>query len=104
MLRFQIDQYLQQLQGLEILASRVQTSGQPADYIELERKMREAEELLQRILRDTEILQGKLMSSQIPLWSEERTDVTEKRSELIHPNYILHKNNNNEFNFSFEIY
>ncbi|XP_015668611.1 laminin subunit gamma-2 [Protobothrops mucrosquamatus] len=57
-LKTQIDQYLQQLQGLEIFASRVQTSGQPADYIELERKMREAEELLQRILRDTEILQA----------------------------------------------
>uniref|UniRef100_A0A670Y1Y5 Laminin subunit gamma 2 n=1 Tax=Pseudonaja textilis TaxID=8673 RepID=A0A670Y1Y5_PSETE len=54
----QIDQYLQQLQGLEILVSRVQTSGQPADYIELERKMREAEELLQEILRDAEILQA----------------------------------------------
>lgn len=58
MLCFQVDQYLQQLQELEILASRVQTSGQPADYIELERKMREAEELFQRILRDAEILQG----------------------------------------------
>ncbi|XP_026525046.1 laminin subunit gamma-2 [Notechis scutatus] len=54
----QIDQYLQQLQGLEILVSRVQTSGQPADYIALERKMREAEELLQKILRDAEILQA----------------------------------------------
>ncbi|XP_058032258.1 laminin subunit gamma-2 [Ahaetulla prasina] len=54
----QVDQYRQQLQGLEILASRVQTSGQPADYVELERKMREAKELLQKILRDAEILQA----------------------------------------------
>ncbi|XP_007425431.1 laminin subunit gamma-2 [Python bivittatus] len=57
-LKTQVDQYLQQLQGLEMLASWVQANGEPANNAELERKMREVEELLQRVLKDTEILQA----------------------------------------------
>ncbi|XP_061490051.1 laminin subunit gamma-2 isoform X2 [Rhineura floridana] len=53
----QVDQYLQQLQGLEMLVSQVQTSGEPGNNAELERKMREAEKMLQQVLREAQSLQ-----------------------------------------------
>nr|XP_034979554.1 laminin subunit gamma-2 [Zootoca vivipara] len=54
----QVDQYLQQLQGLEVLVSQVLTGGETRDNAELERKMREAEDMLQQVLRDTQSLQA----------------------------------------------
>ncbi|XP_053103696.1 laminin subunit gamma-2 [Hemicordylus capensis] len=54
----QVNQYLQQLQELEVLVSQVQTSGEPGDSVELERKMREAEERLQQVLREAQSLQA----------------------------------------------
>ncbi|XP_062973267.1 laminin subunit gamma-2 [Elgaria multicarinata webbii] len=54
----QVDQYLQQLQGLEVLINQVQTSGGRGDSAELERKMRLAEEMLQQVLREAQSLQA----------------------------------------------
>uniref|UniRef100_A0A670HPN4 Laminin subunit gamma 2 n=1 Tax=Podarcis muralis TaxID=64176 RepID=A0A670HPN4_PODMU len=54
----QVDQYLQQLQGLEVLVSQVLTGGESRDNGELERKMKEAEEMLQQVLRDAQSLQA----------------------------------------------
>uniref|UniRef100_A0A8C3HQP9 Laminin subunit gamma 2 n=1 Tax=Chrysemys picta bellii TaxID=8478 RepID=A0A8C3HQP9_CHRPI len=54
----QVDQYLQQLQQLEVLVSRLQLgSGQGANE-ELERKMQQAEETLREILREALSLQA----------------------------------------------
>ncbi|XP_048338443.1 laminin subunit gamma-2 [Sphaerodactylus townsendi] len=54
----QVDQYLQQLQGLEVLVSQVQTGETPGDNVELERKMKEVEVMLQEVLRDAQTLQA----------------------------------------------
>ncbi|KAH0618289.1 hypothetical protein JD844_017345 [Phrynosoma platyrhinos] len=54
----QVDQYLQKLQGLEMLVHQIKTSGNQGDNAELERKMREAEEMLQQVLREVQSLQA----------------------------------------------
>ncbi|XP_015269569.1 PREDICTED: laminin subunit gamma-2-like, partial [Gekko japonicus] len=54
----QVDQYLQQLQRLEVLISQAQTGEVPGDNAELERKMREAEQMLQEVLREAQTLQA----------------------------------------------
>ncbi|XP_077188729.1 laminin subunit gamma-2 isoform X2 [Paroedura picta] len=54
----QVDQYSQQLQRLEVLVSQGQAGEVPGDNAELERKMREAEQVLQDVLREAQTLQA----------------------------------------------
>uniref|UniRef100_A0A452J162 Uncharacterized protein n=1 Tax=Gopherus agassizii TaxID=38772 RepID=A0A452J162_9SAUR len=54
----QVDQYLQQLQHLEVLVSRLQLGSGAEANEELEGKMQQAEETLREILRETLSLQG----------------------------------------------
>nr|XP_060630471.1 laminin subunit gamma-2 [Anolis sagrei ordinatus] len=56
--KIQVDQYLQRLQGLETLVHQIKTNGNQGDNAELERKMREAEEMLQQVLREAQHLQA----------------------------------------------
>uniref|UniRef100_A0A8C4YCL3 Laminin subunit gamma 2 n=1 Tax=Gopherus evgoodei TaxID=1825980 RepID=A0A8C4YCL3_9SAUR len=54
----QVDQYLQQLQHLEVLVSRLQLGSGAGANEELEGKMQQAEETLREILRETLSLQA----------------------------------------------
>ncbi|KAL8178114.1 UNVERIFIED_CONTAM: hypothetical protein K2H54_030112 [Gekko kuhli] len=53
-----VDQYLQQLQRLEVLVSQAQMGEVPGDNAELERRMREAEQMLQEVLREAQTFQA----------------------------------------------
>ncbi|XP_020671039.3 laminin subunit gamma-2 [Pogona vitticeps] len=54
----QVDQYLQQLRGLEMLLHQIDSGGKPEGNAELERKLQEAKEMLQQFLREAQSLQA----------------------------------------------
>ena len=53
-----MDQFMQQLQSLEALVSRVQGGGGAVPDAELEGRMQQAEQALQELLREAQISEG----------------------------------------------
>lgn len=61
---FQMDQFTQQLQGLEALVSKAQGDGGAVPNGDLEGRMQQAEQALRDILREAQISEGEEMLGQ----------------------------------------
>nr|XP_025856942.1 laminin subunit gamma-2 isoform X2 [Vulpes vulpes] len=72
--KIQMDQFMQQLQSLEALVSRVQGGGGAAPDAELEGRMQQAEQALQELLREAQISEGASKSLSLQLVKARREE------------------------------
>eukprot|EP00071_Canis_lupus_P042894 XP_022276451.1 laminin subunit gamma-2 isoform X2 [Canis lupus familiaris] len=72
--KIQMDQFMQQLQSLEALVSRVQGGGGAVPDAELEGRMQQAEQALQELLREAQISEGASKSLSLQLVKARREE------------------------------